>query len=128
MTTENDLLGSSGKTILEDTSEEIYSDGEYADYSYFNGNNNEFLASYVDDAYTEYDTPARGDPVSHFAPQLPVSVVRSLTQIGNIKSVAFDNRSAKNKTNCVTIYQLLLPDMTCLFSGLCFQLARAMQI
>ena len=86
--------GDSGKTVLEDTSEEIYSDGEYADYSYFNGNNNEFLASYVDDTYNDYDTPPRGDPVSHFATQLPPSVVRSLTQIGNIKSVAFDNRSA----------------------------------
>ena len=88
------MKGDSGKTVLEDTSEEIYSDGEYADYSYFNGNNNEFLASYVDDTYNDYDTPPRGDPVSHFATQLPPSVVRSLTQIGNIKSVAFDNRSA----------------------------------
>ena len=52
------------------------------------------MASYVDDTYNDYDTPPRGDPVSHFATQLPPSVVRSLTQIGNIKSVAFDNRSA----------------------------------
>ena len=29
--------GDSGKNILEDVSEEIYTNGEYADYDYFNG-------------------------------------------------------------------------------------------
>ena len=50
-TTKKFFSGDSGKTILEDTSDKIYSDGEYADYSYFDGTNNEMLASYVDDIY-----------------------------------------------------------------------------
>ena len=33
----NNPSGDSGKNILEDVSEEIYTNGEYADYDYFNG-------------------------------------------------------------------------------------------
>ena len=37
--TSNHLVhsGDSGKKVLEDISEVIYTNGEYADYSYFNG-------------------------------------------------------------------------------------------
>jgi len=69
--------GDSGKKVLEDISEVIYTNGEYADYSYFNGylifikiyikmdfirNNIEFSPGYLNEEY-DYDSSygERGD-------------------------------------------------------------------
>ena len=50
------------------------------------------------------DTPARGDPVRHFGPVLPATVVSSLTRGGNIKSIAHDNRQGQFKKHKMKLH------------------------